>query len=134
MTYYNPDKVLRPNMDCAARGKVGAGNIGIHSQKERRSICHVWARRFPRLKGRPSTGEEAKELVMLVVTLLANGCPIQAIAVAFGLVERTVRDWLKRPGTHCQAAHEHLVEQLRELARMQADEIRVSQTRHLVGG
>lgn len=120
-------------MDCAARGKVGAGNISIHSQKERRSICHVWARRFPRLKGRPSTGEEAKELVMLVVTLLANGCPIQAIAVAFGLDERTVRDWLKRPGTHCQAVHEHLVEQLRELARMQADEIRVNQQRHLVG-
>ena len=31
---------------------------------------------------------------MQVVTLLAYGCPCQAIVAAFDLDERTVRDWL----------------------------------------
>ncbi len=48
--------------------------------------------------------------VMLVLTLLAYGCPVQAIVKAFGLDERTVRDWQQRAGRHCQQVHEHLVE------------------------
>jgi hypothetical protein len=46
---------------------------------------------------------------MCVIVLLAYGCPIQAIVKAFLLDERTVRDWQKRAGQHCQQVHEHLV-------------------------
>ena len=28
-----------PNFECPARGQVGEGNIGVHSQKDRRYIC-----------------------------------------------------------------------------------------------
>jgi hypothetical protein len=60
-----------------------------------------------------------------VVTLLAHGCPVQAIVVAFGLDERTVLGWNERSGKHCEQVHQHLVEQPRDLGQVQGDEIRV---------
>jgi hypothetical protein len=65
----------------------------------------------------------AEETVTLVVTLLAHGCPVQAIVVAFGLDERTVQDWHARAGTHCERVQKHLVEQPRDLGQVQADEL-----------
>ena len=65
-------------------------------------------------------------LVIIVVTLLAYGCPVQAIVQAFGLDERTVADWRDRAGQHCQQIHEAIVEQGQlDLMHVQADEIRV---------
>jgi transposase-like protein len=61
----------------------------------------------------------------MVVTLLAYGCPVQAIVMAFGLDERTVMSWQSRSGKHCQKIHEHLVEHPRDWGQVQADEIRV---------
>jgi hypothetical protein len=40
------------------------------------------------------------ELVVIVVTLLAYGCPVQAIVHAYGLDERTVAAWQQRAGKH----------------------------------
>ena len=65
------------------------------------------------------------ETVVIVVTLLAHGCPLQAIVVAFGFDERTVAGWWARSGRQGQAVHEYLVEQPRDLGQVQADEIRV---------
>ena len=66
------------------------------------------------------------ELIVMVVTLLAYGCPIQAIVHAFALDERTVASWRDRAGVHCQHVHEAIVEQERlDLVHVQADEIRV---------
>ncbi len=65
------------------------------------------------------------ELMVLVATLIAHGCPLQAIVAAFHLDERTVMDWQKRVGIHCKQVHEHLVLQPRDLEHVQADEIRV---------
>ena len=63
--------------------------------------------------------------MVLVVTLLAHGCPVQAIVAAFGFDERTVADWWARSGRQSQAVHESRVEQPQELGQVQADEIRV---------
>jgi hypothetical protein len=63
--------------------------------------------------------------VVLVVTLLAYGCPPQAIVAAFGLDERTVFAWQQKAGQHCEQLHQALVEQPRALIQVQADEIRV---------
>jgi transposase-like protein len=129
----DPQQVFCPNMDCPARGKVGAGNIGVHSRKERRYICHVCDQTFAETTGTPFYRlKKAKDVVTVVVTLLSNGCPVQAIVAAFGLDERTVRDWDKRAGHHAQAVHEHLVEQPREVGQVQADELRVKQQGHVV--
>jgi IS1 family transposase len=65
------------------------------------------------------------ETVTLVVTLIAHGCPLQAIVAAFGFDERTVADWLARAGLQSQAVHEHVVQTPRDLGQVQADEIRV---------
>ena len=65
------------------------------------------------------------ETVSLVVTLLAHGCPLQAIVVAFGFDERTVAAWWARAGRQGQAVQEHLVEHPRDLGQVQADERRV---------
>jgi transposase-like protein len=47
----------------------------------------------------------AKDIVGVVVTLLAYGCPVQAIVMVFGLDERTVLSWQSRSGKHCQQVH-----------------------------
>src|SRR5262249_38185603 len=66
-----------------------------------------------------------------VVTLLAHGCPLQAIVAAFGLDERTVARWQARAGAQGRRVHAHLVESGRlDLAQVQADELRV----RVVGG
>jgi len=66
------------------------------------------------------------ELMVIVVTLLAYGCPIQAIVQAFSLDERTVASWRDRAGKHCHQVHEALVQQEQlDLVHVQADEIRV---------
>jgi transposase-like protein len=70
--------------------------------------------------------KKSTETFVLVVTLLAYGCPVQAIVMAFGLDERTVRAWLGKAGQHCQQMHEHFMAQTEmELGQVQADEIKV---------
>ena len=53
----------------------------------------------------------AAEQVTLVLTLLAHGCPLQAIVAAFGYDERTVAAWQAKAGAQCQQGHRHLVQQ-----------------------
>src|SRR2546430_6438279 len=102
------------------------GNIGIHSRKEQRFICHDCRQPFSARKGTAFYRlRTSAETVVIVVTLLAHGCPLQAIVAAFGFDERTVADWWARSGRQGQAVHECLVEHPRELGKGQADELRV---------
>ncbi len=129
----DPQTIFCPNWDCPARGQVGRGNIGIHSQKERRYICHQCRKTFSETKGTPLYRLRADgNVITVVLTLLAHGCPLQAIVVAFGLDERTVADWQRRAGQHGEKVHEHLVQRPRDLGQVQADEIRVKQQGQIV--
>jgi transposase-like protein len=120
----DPQSVFCPNRECPARGQVGKGNIGIHSRKERRYRCAECSQTFAARRGTTFYRlRTAEETVTLVVTLLAHGCPVQAIVVAFGLDERTVADWHARAGAQGQQVHEYLVEQPRDLGQVQADEL-----------
>jgi transposase-like protein len=113
-------------MACPARGQSGQGNIGIHSQKDRRFICKQCRKTFTATHGTVFYRlRTAADLVVLIVTLLAHGCPVQAIVAAFGFDERTVAAWGTRAGQQGQAVHAHLVEQPRDLGQVQADAIRV---------
>jgi transposase-like protein len=113
------------NADCPARGRVGEGNIGVHSQAERRYVCHACGKTFAAAKGTPFYRlKRGAELVTLVLTLLCHGCPIQAIVAAFGLDERTVADWQARGGAHCERVHAHLLRPGQvDLGHVQADEL-----------
>ncbi|HZP83957.1 MAG TPA: hypothetical protein VFB21_20120 [Chthonomonadaceae bacterium] len=71
--------------------------------------------------------------MIVVLTLLAWGCPLQAIVQAFGFDERSVKAWQERAGAHCAAVHTALVtEQARDLQQVQADEIRVRLQKRVV--
>lgn len=123
----NPQELFCLNLECPARGQKGKGNIIVHSQKEQRCLCTVCNRSFVVTKGtifyRLHTDPKT---VVCVLTLLAYGCPLQAIVHAFELDERTVRNWHERAGKHCQAMHETMVSQKpMDLQQVQSDEIKV---------
>ena len=129
----DPTTTFCPNLACPARGQTGQGNIGIHSCKDKRFICTECHKTFSATKGTAFYRlRTSAETVSLVVTLLAHGCPLQAIVVAFGYDERTVAGWVARGGDQGQAVQEHLVEQPRDLGQVQADEIRVKKQGDIV--
>jgi transposase-like protein len=121
----DPQSQFCPNEGCAARGQVGQGNIRVHSWLEHRYRCTVCRRTFAATPGTPFYRlQTAAATVTLVVTLLAHGCPLQAIVAAFGVDERTVARWQAHAGAHCQQVHEHLVQQgALDLGHVQADEV-----------
>ena len=122
----NPSTVFCRNTDCPARGQMAQGNIGVHSRKDKRFLCTVCRKTFSATTGTAFYRlRTAAETVALVVTLLAHGCPVQAIVAALGFDERTVAEWWTRSGRQGQAVQEYLVEQPRDLGQVQADEIRV---------
>ena len=122
----DPTTTFCPNRNCPARGQTGQDNIGIHSRKEQRFICHECHKTFSATTGTVFYRlRTAADTVITIVTLLAHGCPVQAIVAAFGFDERTVAAWWARAGHQGQAVHESLVEQPRDLGQVQADELRV---------
>ena len=122
----DPTTTFCPNLACPARGQTGKGNIRIHSRKETRFLCTECHKTFAATQGTAFYRlRTSAETVTLVLTLLAHGCPLQAIVVAFGFDERTVAHWWARAGGQGQTVQEHLVEQPRDLGQIQADEIRV---------
>ena len=121
-----PETTFCPNFDSPARGQIGEGNIGVHSQQDRRYLCRKCGKTFSATAGTVFYRlRKATDVVTLVVTLLAHGCPVQAIVAAFLLDERTVKRWLEKSGQHAQQVHEHLVEQPRPLGQVQGDELRI---------
>lgn len=112
-------------MSCPHCGE--AERIWIHSQKERRYRCATCRRTFAETKGTPLFGSHYPNwVVILVVTLLAGGCPVQAIVFAFGIDERTVAAWQRNAGQHAQQVQEELVcNGHLALGQVQADELYV---------
>lgn len=123
----DPRQQFCHNRRCRAYGRSGEGHVVIHSQKERRYRCKRCGRTFSETKGSALYRmHKPKWLVLTVVTLLAYGCPVQAIVAAFGLDERTVARWQRESGLQCRRVHEHLIEAGKvALWQVQADEIRV---------
>ncbi len=123
----DPQAQFCHNPDCPARGQAGLGNIRVHSRKECRYRCTPCDRTFTTTHDTPLYRlKKPTELVIIVLTLLCHGCPIQAIVAAFGLDERTVAAWRDRAGRHGQRFHEHHVLRGRvELGHVQADELSV---------
>ena len=69
---------------------MGEGNIAIHDRKRHRYRCKICKQTFSARRGTMFEGlRKQMELIVIVVTLLSYGCPVQAIVHAFGLDERT---------------------------------------------
>ncbi len=96
----DPSTVFCGTETCPDKGRSGAGNIGIHSQKKRRHRCKTCGDTFTATKGTPYYRLHKDAWLMTVVLiLLTHGCP-PAIVAAFGLDERIVSAWLHRAGAH----------------------------------
>ena len=79
------------------------GQHSVHSRRDQRYRCSTCGRTFAATRDTPFYRlERHVDLVTLVITLLCDGCPVQAIVAAFGLDERTVGDWRDRAGRHAQ--------------------------------
>ena len=91
-------------------GKRGEGTITIHDRKRQRYRCKMCKQTFSARRGTLFEGlRKPVDLIVIVVTLLAYGCPLQAIVHAFGLDERTVADWRDRAGAQCQRVHQAII-------------------------
>ncbi len=123
----NPQEQFCHNPQCWAYGRAGEGHVVVHSQRERRYKCDRCGRTFSATKGTAVyRAHKPVASVVRVETLLAHGCPPQAIVAAFGWDERTVARYQAEAGAQCRRVHEHLVQAGRvDLRQVQADEIRV---------
>ena len=128
----DPQERFCHNERCWAYGRAGEGYIVIHSEKGSRYRCKRCAKTFSATKGTALYRmHKPHEPVATVVTLLAYGCPVQAIVAAFGLDERTVHRWQPMSGRQCRRVHEHIVQAGGLLlAQVQAGGLRV----RVVGG
>ncbi len=96
--------VLCPTPECPGNG--AAGDLRVHSRRERRFRCRRCGRTFAATTGTPFYRRHHEApLLTIVLALLAHGCPVQAIVFAYGLHEDTVRTWLARGGGHAQRLH-----------------------------
>jgi transposase-like protein len=115
-----PELVVCPNSACDATGR-----IGVHSHKERRYICHGCKTTFADTTGSLLYGLKHPIWVVLVVlSLLAYGCPIPALVATFDLDERTVADWQHKAGRHARQVQEQVVCHGQvDVGQVQADEL-----------
>jgi transposase-like protein len=115
-----PELVVCPKSDCGA-----SDAIGIHSHQERRYICHTCHRTFAETTGTMLYGRKHPIwLILVVLSLLAYGCPIPALVATFDLDERTIADWQSKAGQHAKSVQEQVVCQGQvDLGQVQADEL-----------
>jgi transposase-like protein len=129
----DPQTVFCPNSACPARGQIGKGNIGVHSRKDRRYKCDACGHTFVATRGTLFYRRRVPpDTIVKMITLLAHGCPRQAIVAAFEVDERTVKSLEQSAGEHCQQVHAHLVEQPRDLGQVQGDEMRAKVQRGIL--
>ena len=122
---HQPDRhrLLCPTPDCPGNG--AAGEIVVHSRRERRFKCRPCGRTFAVTRDTPFYRlHHATDLVVIVLALLAHGCPVQAIVFAYGLHENTVRAWLLRGGQQARRVHQQVVQTgAVDEVHIQADEL-----------
>jgi hypothetical protein len=89
----DPTTTFCSTRPCPARGQTGQGHLSIHARQEQRFICHAGHQPCSAPKG---TGfyrlRTSAAPVVIVVTVLAHGCPVPAIGAAFGVDERPIAD------------------------------------------
>jgi transposase-like protein len=80
----NPQEQFCLNIACPARGQIGENNIVVHSRKEARYQCKICGKTFAATSGTPFYRlHHSGELMVNVATLIAHGCPLQAIVAAY---------------------------------------------------
>src|SRR6266849_3286548 len=122
-----PRRYFAPTWSARQEGKSGKARSSAMGASDPGPGARPAERRGAAKAGSLFAGlRKPTEVIVVVVTLLAYGCPVQAIVHAFELDERTVARWRDQAGRHCEQVHAALVEQGKlDLMHVQADEIRV---------
>jgi transposase-like protein len=122
--------MLQPNIEfcscetCPSRGQIGKGNIIIHDSTRGMLQCNVCKTTFSETKHTMFHGLKTdKVTVILIITLLTFGCPVNAIVKAYGFDRRTVMSWIAKAGLHCEKIHDNLIVTPRDHGQIQADEL-----------
>jgi transposase-like protein len=115
-----PELLVCPNSACDATAR-----IGVPSHKERRYSCHGCTSTFADTTGTVLYGlKQPLWLVLVVLTLLADGCPVPAMVAAFDLNERTIASWQRKAGQHAKTVQQQVVCQGQiDVGPVQADEV-----------
>ena len=130
----DPTQVCCPTEACPARGPGGNGSITVHRRQQARSRCTGCAKTFRARRGTMCSWQQTPvDMLVLVVTLLAHGCPVRAMVAAFGVTAETVRTWAAEAGVHGAQVHRHLVlGACWSLRHGHADEMRVRMQQGMV--
>ena len=84
--------------------------IGVHSRAERLLKCHGCGKCFGESKGTVFENlQYPKWVVILVLSLIGNGCPIRAIKASFFIDVRTAENWHEKAGKHGKRVQEQIV-------------------------
>jgi hypothetical protein len=122
----DPTPTCCPTGHCPARGQTGQGTLGSHARQEPRCIGHACDKTC-----RAPTGTVCSRLrpsadtVVIIVTWLAQGCPVPALVAACGGDERTGAAGWARSGRQGQAVQEDRFAPPRDLGQGHADALGV---------
>ena len=123
----DPTQVCCPTEACPTRGPGGNGNITVHRRQEARSRCTGWEKTFRARRGTMCSWKKTPvDTLVLVVTLLAHGCPVRAMVAAVGVTAEPVRTGAAAAGVHGAQGHRHpVLGACWSLLHGHADEMRV---------
>ena len=130
---WTPQQYSAPIRTVLPEAKLARAILASIGGRNRGGICHLCHKTLSATTGTVFDRlRTSAETVVMVVALLAHGCPVQALVAACGFDEWTVADWWARSGRQGQAVHESLVEQPRDLGQVHADEMRVKKQGSIV--
>jgi len=120
-----------PNPCCPDYGKVGAGNAGIHSRKEKRFVCRTCGKTFAATYGTPLYRRRPDhQLMAWMVSPLAHGCPLEAIEATLEVDPRPVQKLWVTSGRPCQRIHEAKI----PAGRLNLGQVQMDERRHKIQG
>jgi len=91
----------------------------VHARTPPRYRCLICGKTFGARAGTPFYRRHTDEAtITTVLTLLAHGCPLAAVVIAFGVRRQTVSDWLDAAGQQGGEVHQHLVLVPRDLGQV----------------
>jgi transposase-like protein len=111
------------NPDCSFFGRIGAGNIRVHSNADNMYYCTLCKERFSARKGtifyNLNTDEEK---VLLALKLLAERNSLRATARILHTTKESVGRWLERAAAHANEVSDYLLRELK-ISQAQIDEL-----------
>ena len=123
MERLNRDQLMCLNPDCPEYGKLGAGNIGIHSYHDKRYYCTTCKGRWTATDGTIFYSLKTdQKTVLLALAMLAERNSISAVARILSKKRDTISRWLVKAAQHSEAVSDLLIRDVK-VSHVQLDEL-----------